>query len=172
MVCLSYSFVLREFNSSTFPDQILSHLPSRALKVLRFAGFGGDRETALQNLKAAATIKDGLRFKVVCLITISYNLYMEQFYGNIIGSRLNLVSHVVIPLGLGRGDLQWAVDLIDELHQQFPNGVIVLTFLGRLKQLNGETDRAIECFQEAIQVPIEWPSIRNICYWEQIWCYA
>ena len=74
--------------------------------------------------------------------------------------------------GLGKGDLKWSVELIQELHRQFPKGVLVLSFLGRLKQLGGETDEAIECFKESIQVPIEWTSIRNICYWEMIWCYA
>ena len=61
--------------------QILSHLPARALRTLKWAGFTGDRMEALRNLKNAAAIKDALRFKIVSLITISYNLYMEQFYG-------------------------------------------------------------------------------------------
>lgn len=64
------------------------------------------------------------------------------------------------------------MDLINELHRQFPNGVLVKSFLGRLKQLSGRTEEAIQCFNEAIKVPIEWPSIRNICYWELIWCYG
>lgn len=92
--------------------------------------------------------------QVVALITISFNLYMEQYYG------------------LGKGDMQWSRELITELHGQFPNGVLVLAFLGRLKQLRGETISAIESFDSAISVPIEWKQVHNICYWELIWCYA
>lgn len=68
--------------------------------------------------------------------------------------------------------MQWSVELVEELHRQFPNGVLVLTFLGRIKQLAGKTEEAIQCLKNAIEVPIEWTSIRNICYWELIWCYS
>lgn len=61
--------------------QVLSHLPARALRVLKWAGFRGDRNEALKHLKRAADITTGLRHKIVALITISYNLYMEQYYG-------------------------------------------------------------------------------------------
>jgi len=133
---------------------ILSHLPSRLIKVLKWVGFSGDRHEAIRNLKAAASIKDGLRYKIVALITISFNLYMEQYYG------------------LGKGDIQWSRELIFDLHNQFPKGVLVLAFLGRLRQLSGDTDQAIECFQEALRVPIEWIQVHNICFWELTWCYA
>ena len=133
---------------------ILSHLPTRVIKLLKWVGFSGDRPEAIKNLKAAAAIKDGLRYKVVALITISFNLYMEQYYG------------------LGKGDIAWSRDLIHDLHQQFPKGVLVLAFLGRLRQLSGETDLAIQCFESALRVPIEWVQVHNICFWELTWCYA
>ena len=74
--------------------------------------------------------------------------------------------------GLGKGDMQWSRELVNELHEQFSDGVLVLAFLGRLKQLKGETQESVECFTRAISVPIEWKQVHNICYWELIWCYA
>ena len=133
---------------------ILSHLPSRLIKVLKWVGFSGDRMEAVKNLKKAASITEGLRYKIVALITISFNLYMEQYYG------------------LGKGDIAWSRQLIHDLHAQFPKGVLVLAFLGRLYQLSGDTDKAIDCFQEALRVPIEWLQVHNICFWELTWCYA
>lgn len=41
---------------------IIESFPTQ--KVLRWAGFSGEREVAVRNLKAAASMKDGLRFKV------------------------------------------------------------------------------------------------------------
>lgn len=68
--------------------------------------------------------------------------------------------------------MQWSIELLEELHRQFPTGVLVHSFLGRVKQLAGQSDEAIKCFNDAVEVPIEWTSIRNICYWEMIWCYS
>ncbi|KAI1291920.1 Tetratricopeptide repeat protein 39B [Halotydeus destructor] len=133
---------------------VLSHLPARVLKILKWAGFSGDKFEALKNLKHAASLRDALRFKIVSLITITYNLYMEQYYGH------------------GKGNLNWSRDLVRDLHEQFPTGVLVLTYVGRIKQLNGDTQSAIDCYQKAINVPIEWKQVHNICYWELCWCYG
>ena len=72
------------------------------MSVLKFVGFSGDRKEAIKNLKTAASLQDGLRYKLVSLITIAYNLYMEQFYG------------------LGKGDLEWTEELVNDLVSKYP----------------------------------------------------
>jgi hypothetical protein len=72
------------------------------MNVLKFVGFSGDRKEAVKNLKMAASLQNGLRYKIVSLVTIFYNLYMEQFYG------------------LGKGDLEWTEELVDDLASKYP----------------------------------------------------
>ena len=85
---------------------ILSHLPSRVMKLLQLIGFSGDRSNGLNYLNQAADNTESLRFAHSQILILAYDCYMEQF------------------LGLGKGDLDNVDRLVEKGLKQFPNVII------------------------------------------------
>lgn len=61
---------------------VISHLPTRILKLLAIAGFSGDRDVAIKELhRATEEFRTSARYKVAEMVVECYNLYIEQMFG-------------------------------------------------------------------------------------------
>lgn len=61
---------------------ILSHLPTRILKLLAVAGFYGDHDIAMKELHHITNdCKVSVRYKPASIFLRTYNLYIEQMFG-------------------------------------------------------------------------------------------
>ncbi|KAH7638360.1 tetratricopeptide repeat protein 39b-like protein [Dermatophagoides farinae] len=133
---------------------MISHMPSKVLKLLEFVGFSGDRQQGLRELKASTLLQNGLRRPLAVLIMLAYQCYVEHIFG------------------LGDGDMQCVDTCLDYGLSEHPDGAFFLLFLGRKKQLTGQINEAIEALKRCISVQNEWKQFHNICHWELLWCYA
>ncbi|UXI18046.1 hypothetical protein NH340_JMT03989 [Sarcoptes scabiei] len=133
---------------------MLSHMPTKVLKLLEFVGFSGNRKHGLEELQTSAFLQNGLRRPLAVLIMLAYQCYIEHVFG------------------LAEGDMRCVESCLDYALNKHPNGAFFLLFLGRKLQLNGEIRPAIDAFNRCIKVQNEWQQFHNICYWELLWCYS
>ena len=62
-------------------DLFVSFVPSKFVKLVELAGFSGDREFGLQQLKLSESLTHGSRWPATALILGGYNLFVEYTYG-------------------------------------------------------------------------------------------
>lgn len=60
---------------------MMSHLPSKVLKLLEFVGFSGNREQGLQELMSSASLENGVRRPLAVLVMLAYQCYIEHIFG-------------------------------------------------------------------------------------------
>lgn len=82
---------------------MISHMPSKVLKLLEFIGFSGNRATGFTELEAASELTEGLRSPLAVLISMTYHCYVEHYFG------------------LGEGDLNYSKELLDRTLDKYPN---------------------------------------------------
>lgn len=76
--------IREEFESGTslgngMIQLILSHLPTKLLKLMSLVGYFGDRDFGLRELhKATDDYRHTARYKITDLVVCIYNLYVEQ----------------------------------------------------------------------------------------------
>lgn len=81
---------------------MISHMPSKVLKLLEFIGFSGNRATGFTELEAATAQQEGLRSPLAVLISMTYHCYVEHYFG------------------LGEGDLDYAKALLEKTLEKYP----------------------------------------------------
>ena len=156
---------------------MISHMPSKVLKLLEFIGFSGNRQIGFHELESATGMTDGLRSPLAVLISMTYHCYVEHYFG------------------LGEGDLDYVKDLLDRTLQLYPNvswffqliqflnngdffwlmanqSAFFLLFAGRVAQLRCELDEALGHFERCVAIQDQWKQIHNVCYWESMFCHA
>ncbi|CAD5111808.1 DgyrCDS1080 [Dimorphilus gyrociliatus] len=85
-----------------------------------------------------------------------------------------LAYHTVICFFIGSedGDLHLAQRIIKIYEAKYPKGVFFLFFAGRLREVSGEIDEAIEKLEECRDCQDELTQFKHICYWELMWCHS
>ena len=61
---------------------MISHMPSKVLKLLEFVGFSGDRAQGFAELEQSTQLIEGLRCPLAALIMLCYQCYVEHIFGN------------------------------------------------------------------------------------------
>ena len=133
---------------------MISHMPSKILKILEVLGFSGNRATGFTQLEAACEMTDGLRSPLALLIAMTYHCYVEHYFGT------------------GDGDIEYVADLLEKALKIYPHSAFFLLFAGRVAQLKGKLDEALAHFDSCINVQSEWHQLHNVCHWESMWCRA
>ena len=82
---------------------MLSHMPSKVLKLLEFVGFSGNRSQGLLELETSTFLTEGLRCPLAMLIMLVYQCYIEHIFG------------------LGDGDMNCVSKLLDYGLKKHPN---------------------------------------------------
>ena len=62
-------------------SQMISHMPTKVIKMLEFVGFSGNRETGFIELDKATELTEGLRCPLAVLIMMVYHCYVEHIFG-------------------------------------------------------------------------------------------
>lgn len=138
-----------------FINVFISHLPSRVMKILSFAGFSADRAVGLVHLHdITENFANLYRYKITGFLVCFYSFYIEQFFG------------------VGSCDLLWVKNITDDALKTFPDGAFDLFWSARTDQLKGRASEAIEKFQKCIAVQDEFIAMHNVCYWDMCWAYA
>uniref|UniRef100_A0A5S6Q917 Ig-like domain-containing protein n=1 Tax=Trichuris muris TaxID=70415 RepID=A0A5S6Q917_TRIMR len=133
---------------------LISALPSRVLKLLEFAGFNGNRDYGLRQLKSAALMHYTLRWPLSALVLLVWNL------------------NFVYILGTGESDLLLSEKLILDMLSIYPASSLVLFFSGRYAEITGDFAKAIQLFQSSIDQQTEWRQFHHLCFWELIFCHS
>lgn len=133
---------------------MISHMPSKILKILEVLGFSGNRGTGFTQLEAACEMSDGLRSPLALLIAMTYHCYVEHYFGT------------------GDGDIDYVAGLLSQALKVYPHSAFFLLFAGRVAQLKGNLDEALLHFDSCINVQSEWHQLHNVCHWESMWCRA
>ncbi|XP_030634780.1 tetratricopeptide repeat protein 39A-like [Chanos chanos] len=131
----------------------LSMLPARILRLLEFVGFSGDKNYGLSQLHEGA---EGLSLRsILCvLLLLCYHTFLSFI------------------LGTGEGSLADAEELLKPLQQRYPRSAIFLFFAGRMEQIKGNIDQAVDRFEEGCKVQQVWPQFHHMSYWELMWCFT
>ncbi|XP_060921864.1 tetratricopeptide repeat protein 39A isoform X1 [Labrus mixtus] len=131
----------------------LSLFPPRILKVLEFAGFSGDKEYGLSLLRDGATGMN-LRSMLCALLLLCYYTFLTFI------------------LGTGEGEVADAESLLIPFRLRYPRGAIFLFFAGRIEEIKGNIDEAVELFEDGCKAQQAWKQFHHMCYWELMWCFT
>lgn len=132
---------------------LISMVPARVMKLLEFVGFRGNREFGLNLLREAAMMRHGLRAPLAQLGLLVYNLI------------------VTYSVGSSDADLELSDSFIQSGLKQYPNSALFLFFAGRLNQVRGRVDEAVDRLYASIDSQSEWLPFHHVCYWELMWSY-
>ncbi|KAG8183594.1 hypothetical protein JTE90_025147 [Oedothorax gibbosus] len=133
---------------------MISQLPTKVLKLLEFIGFSGNRQIGLKELDEGYAIKESLRSPLCALILVTFH---------------TLVTYI---FGCGDGDIDASEKIVNEMLERYPEAALFIFLSGRIKQLRGQIDDAIETYQLSINVQQEWKQFHYLCYWELLWCHC
>lgn len=82
---------------------MISHMPSKILKILEVFGFSGNRTIGFAELELATLMTDGLRSPLALLISMTYHCYVEHYFG------------------VGEGDIGYVSSLLEKTLEKHPN---------------------------------------------------
>ncbi|TGZ59751.1 hypothetical protein CRM22_008904 [Opisthorchis felineus] len=143
-------------------NMMISLLPKRVLKLLEFVGFSGDRLFGLQQLRLGAQIQNSLRAPLSALLLLVYELYATQMLGDTVAS-----------VAFEKPDQVYeANELLTYWLDIYPQSAVFQLLLGRYQAITGDLERAIDTFEKATTLPVDWKHYNHMCYWELLWCYA
>uniref|UniRef100_A0A667WLQ2 Tetratricopeptide repeat domain 39A n=1 Tax=Myripristis murdjan TaxID=586833 RepID=A0A667WLQ2_9TELE len=133
--------------------QMISMLPTRTLKLLEFVGFSGNKEFGLQQLQEGSA-ENTFRSFLCNMLLLCYHTFMSFI------------------LGTGEGDVEDAEKLLQPYLKKYPKGSIFLFFAGRIEEIKGNLDAAINRFEECCEAQQQWKQFHHMCYWELMWCFT
>ncbi|XP_060946272.1 tetratricopeptide repeat protein 39A isoform X2 [Limanda limanda] len=131
----------------------LSLFPPRILRLLKFAGFSGDKEYGLSLLHDGATGMN-LRSMLCALLLLCYYTFLTFI------------------LGTGEGEVAEAEGLLKPFLHLYPQGAIFLFFAGRTEEIKGNIDEAVVLFEDGCKAQQTWKQFHHMCYWELMWCFT
>ncbi|XP_041033310.1 tetratricopeptide repeat protein 39A [Carcharodon carcharias] len=131
----------------------LSLFPTRILKLLEFAGFSGDKEYGLSQLRDGVLVPN-LRAILCVMLLLCYYTFLTFI------------------LGTGEEEITDAVVLLQPYLTRYPKGAIFLFFSGRIEEIKGNLDEAIGRFEEGCAAQQAWKQFHHMCYWELMWCFT
>ncbi|GFY50914.1 tetratricopeptide repeat protein 39B, partial [Trichonephila inaurata madagascariensis] len=73
---------------------------------------------------------------------------------------------------LADGDLVSSEYIIKNMLKKYPRGTLYLFLYGRLLEVKGEFDQAINLLLDSLTVQDKWRQMRNLGSWEIMWCYS
>ncbi|CAB1417106.1 unnamed protein product [Pleuronectes platessa] len=132
---------------------MISMLPARTLKLLEFVGVSGNKEFGLQQLQDGCA-ESTFRSFLCNMLLLCYHTFMSFI------------------LGTGEGDVEDAEKLLQPYLKKYPTGSIFLFFAGRIEEIKGNLDAAVDRFQECCEAQQQWKQFHHMCYWELMWCYT
>ncbi|KAG8175889.1 hypothetical protein JTE90_001010 [Oedothorax gibbosus] len=133
---------------------VVSHLPTRIIRVLEMIGFCGDKEMGLQNMYDSVALDGSLRSPLTALFLLCYNTIITYLFG------------------LADGDLVSSEYIVKNMLKRYPRGALYLFLHGRLLEVKGEFDQAINLLLDSLTVQDTWRQMRNLGSWEIMWCYS
>eukprot|EP00123_Amoebidium_parasiticum_P014586 comp22566_c0_seq4/m.34393 comp22566_c0_seq4/g.34393 ORF comp22566_c0_seq4/g.34393 comp22566_c0_seq4/m.34393 type:complete len:532 (-) comp22566_c0_seq4:63-1658(-) len=127
---------------------LLSLLPPRALNLLEFIGFSGDREAGLDQLTQAGA-SNTLRSPLCNLALLAYNFFI-----------------VYVMCLSEKPDMGLSNTILDDALKRYPQGAIYAFYAGRRHLIQGDMDKAIAEYQRSVSAQSDWVQLHHICYWE------
>ncbi|XP_063305589.1 tetratricopeptide repeat protein 39A-like isoform X1 [Pelobates fuscus] len=131
----------------------LSLFPPRILKLLEFAGFSGDKDYGLSQLREGAQ-SNNLRSLLCTMLLLCYYTFLS------------------FVLGIGEDNLSEAQAILQPYLTSYPKSAIFLFFAGRIEEIKGNIDEAVNWFELGCSAQQSWKQFHHMCYWELMWCFA
>ncbi|XP_068098536.1 tetratricopeptide repeat protein 39A isoform X2 [Hyperolius riggenbachi] len=131
----------------------LSMLPTRILRLLEFVGFSGNKDYGLTQLQEGAA-DHSFRALLCTLLLLCYHTFLS------------------FVLGTGKGNIEEAENLLQPYLKRYPKGSIFLFFAGRIEEIKGNIDTAIQRFEECCEAQQSWKQFHHMCYWQLMWCFT
>lgn len=131
----------------------LSMLPTRILRLLEFVGFSGNKDYGLMQLQEGAA-DHSFRALLCTLLLLCYHTFLS------------------FVLGTGKGNVEEAENLLHPYLKRYPKGSIFLFFAGRIEEIKGNINVAIQRFEECCEAQQTWKQFHHMCYWQLMWCFT
>lgn len=133
---------------------MISLLPSRAIKLLEFIGFSGNKQLGLKELEKGYELKNSIRQVLSVMTLLGYHL---------------IVTYVITNRD---GDLGLCEQILKEQLMLYPKGVWFLFFKGRLELMRGNLEEAQIWYKKSWRSQDLWPQFHHLCFWELMWTSA
>ncbi|OQR72423.1 tetratricopeptide repeat protein 39B-like [Tropilaelaps mercedesae] len=133
---------------------IVASLPQKVLSLLEFIGFHGDEATGERLLVQQVESFEGYMAVLSCTALLIYQSYLHYIFGN------------------GDADLELVRRTVDKMASKFPQAALGLYFEGRLHQISGRLDAAIEKFELANKVMDDYIPFDAFFNWDHAYLYA
>lgn len=130
---------------------LISHLPTRIIKLLEFIGFSGSKERGLKELHLGYGLTDGIRNILSVLALLTYHLIV-----------LYVVSH-------SDGDLEFCEEILRTQLMLYPDGAWFLYFKARLEFMRGNILESNSWYTRSWKSQNAWPQFHHLCFWELMW---
>ncbi|CAH2273017.1 tetratricopeptide repeat 39A-like isoform X1 [Pelobates cultripes] len=75
-------------------------------------------------------------------------------------------------LGIGEDNLSEAEAILQPYLTSYPKSAIFLFFAGRIEEIKGNIDEAVNWFELGCSAQQSWKQFHHMCYWELMWCFA
>lgn len=133
---------------------IIASLPQKVLNLLEFIGFHGDEATGERLLMEQVESFEGFMAVLSCCALLIYQTYLYYIFGN------------------GDADFELIHKTVEKLTTRFPQAALGLYFEGRLHQINGRIESAIEKFELANKVMDDYIPFDAFFNWDHTYLYA
>lgn len=137
-----------------FWNILISMLPERVIKILRFVGFSGQKEEGFVICKEVTGRNESWRSRGGQRVLCFFCLFICQIFGS------------------ATLDMDWIEFLTNRALKQTPNSAFDLYFEGKLFQYKGKMSEAINSFTRCIASQKQYVSIQSIASWDKLWCHA
>ncbi|XP_022217379.1 tetratricopeptide repeat protein 39B-like isoform X4 [Drosophila obscura] len=131
---------------------MISILPGRILKILKFIGFSGSKSAGLDYLKKGNREK-GLRQVLCGLSLLGYHLMVIAMLSD---------RH-------SDSDIQLCDEILTSQLAKYPKGGWILFLKGRLELIKGNLFAAESWYLKSVHSQIAWPQLHHLSFWELLW---
>ncbi|GAB6027634.1 hypothetical protein CHUAL_001875 [Chamberlinius hualienensis] len=135
----------------------LSSMPKRLLSVLQFIGYRGDEKIGYEILLDGFLLSTSINVGgMLCFATITF---------------CHLLARHMLGSGCSTADVMTVEMIFEKIKKKFPNSAITHYVEGRIANLNGQCDEAIDYLHKSIKRNASRITIQLLSFWEMATCH-
>lgn len=134
---------------------VISMLPPKLLRIIKFLGFNGDEKVGLQAIERAGESND-IKAPIASLALLQYHTVIRPFFA----------LDENIDAGVAEAN-----SILEKCEITFPESSLFLFFKGRSLRLQKQLDDALSTYEKALSLCKEHREIQLLCLYELAWVH-